>query len=361
MITGPRKRGFTLVELLVVIAIIGILIALLLPAIQAAREAARRAACLNNLKQTGLGFQNMESAIKKFPPAARVFTPADPVGQATHWGWSWCVDLLPYMEQKALWETLQIQGGHPLVPPATGLATAHEDALSTVVAEFHCPSFSGDAFVNPTTEKEAITNYMAMGATHPASLAYAFGGTSAAYAPNSGLHPDGGVFPGSTHGVNGFKTDGTAHTIIVVETLEQHYARWTVGVECCVAGMPTAKLNNTNTNFGYHAPNGYTPNKHYEESTITPADMNLTYLAWDYDGTAGTTGGPYDDSGIPKDGSGPQGMPSNPIRKGPGSNHTGVTNHVFADGSVHSIRNAIDAALYMFVITRKGGDPTPLE
>ena len=63
MITGSRKRGFTLVELLVVIAIIGILIALLLPAIQAAREAARRAACLNNLKQIGLGFQNMESAL----------------------------------------------------------------------------------------------------------------------------------------------------------------------------------------------------------------------------------------------------------------------------------------------------------
>ncbi len=87
-----RNRGFTLVELLVVIAIIGILIALLLPAIQAAREAARRAACLNNLKQIGLAFQNMESALKKFPTGVH-----RPTGQSDS-GWSWCIDILPYME-----------------------------------------------------------------------------------------------------------------------------------------------------------------------------------------------------------------------------------------------------------------------
>src|SRR5436305_14134047 len=63
-----RRPGFTLVELLVVIAIIGILVALLLPAIQSAREAARRSQCVNNLKQTGIGILNYESAKKKFPP-----------------------------------------------------------------------------------------------------------------------------------------------------------------------------------------------------------------------------------------------------------------------------------------------------
>jgi prepilin-type N-terminal cleavage/methylation domain-containing protein len=105
-----RPRAFTLVELLVVIAIIGILIALLLPAVQAAREAARRSQCSNHLKQISLAFHTHDSMRKILPDGGeRYWVDRTKVngGPATapKQGWGWGYQILPYLEQPAVWET----------------------------------------------------------------------------------------------------------------------------------------------------------------------------------------------------------------------------------------------------------------
>ena len=94
-------RAFTLVEILVVIAIIGTLVALLLPAVQMARESARRTSCTNNMRQIALASQQILAIRDRFPTG--VF------GEEYGWGansatWSWLARLLPYVEQKQLYQ-----------------------------------------------------------------------------------------------------------------------------------------------------------------------------------------------------------------------------------------------------------------
>jgi len=65
-----RSNAFTLVELLVVIFIIGVLVAMLLPAVNSARESSRSAACGNNLRQIGVGFQEHAGRREAFTSGA---------------------------------------------------------------------------------------------------------------------------------------------------------------------------------------------------------------------------------------------------------------------------------------------------
>lgn len=134
----PSRKAFTLVELLVVIAIIGILVALLLPAVQKAREAAWRLQCANNLKQIGLGALNFESATKRFPTYGLAFNgfgaglPAPNGGpnaqsKASVENLSWTYQILPYMEESAMFD----------LRPAAGLVPT---TLEQSVPSMSCPS-----------------------------------------------------------------------------------------------------------------------------------------------------------------------------------------------------------------------------
>lgn len=129
-----RRSAFTLVELLVVIAIIGILVGLLLPAVQAAREAARRMSCGNNLKQLSLGLLNYESAYKRLPIGFR--DTAATGGKLFDGGWSWSAAVLPFMEQNALYDTLDLR----FHPYGTGATPNNIAAMAVPIPTFRCPS-----------------------------------------------------------------------------------------------------------------------------------------------------------------------------------------------------------------------------
>lgn len=97
------KKAFTLVEILVVIAIIGVMVALLVPAVQSARESARRTQCTSQLGQLAKAVASFESAKQKLPTFQSALFPTNP--PATQRWASWAVQLMPYMDQRGIWDT----------------------------------------------------------------------------------------------------------------------------------------------------------------------------------------------------------------------------------------------------------------
>src|ERR1700733_15200903 len=137
------RRGFTLIELLVVIAIIAVLIALLLPAVQSAREAARRIQCTNNLKQLGLALHNYISATNAAPPGIVTSTSylglSPPASLATWTAWSAQSLLLPYVEQRPLYNAANFNW-NCCYTPLGGNNQTNTTVYNTRIASFLCPS-----------------------------------------------------------------------------------------------------------------------------------------------------------------------------------------------------------------------------
>ncbi len=149
MTPPPIRRGFTLVELLVVIAIIGVLVGLLLPAVQAAREAARRSSCSNNVSQLGLAIHQHEFSVEHLPSG--VINPTGPIrsemiGQHV----SWTVQILPFIEQRNLYNHFDFEKG--------AYATENAPVRAARVPTLLCPS-------NPESYKSGDDN-QAIGMCH---------------------------------------------------------------------------------------------------------------------------------------------------------------------------------------------------
>ena len=98
---------------------------LLLPAQRGSHEAARRMGCSNHLKQIGLALQNYHDTYGCFPPAHI----ADSSGKPMH---SWRVLILPFMEQKALYDKYRFD--EPWDGPSN--SKLHKEVVHT----YSCPS-----------------------------------------------------------------------------------------------------------------------------------------------------------------------------------------------------------------------------
>ncbi len=154
----PRKpsrsacSAFTLIELLVVMAIIGVLIALLLPAVQAARSAARRVECVNNLMQFGIAMQTYENGVEVLPPGT--VNPTGPIAnKPVGYHASWIAQILPYIDEKNVYNHLNFQVGMYDVANAT--------VRTVSIGTFLCPSDASTSFGTGVAVSNYAGNYHA--------------------------------------------------------------------------------------------------------------------------------------------------------------------------------------------------------
>ncbi|PQO34899.1 DUF1559 domain-containing protein [Bremerella cremea] len=307
---SSRRAGFTLVELLVVIAIIGVLIALLLPAVQQAREAARRMQCTNNLKQIGLAFHNFQDTYGHLPYGARDgnenSSPDTCCSSHVVSGWSWLYHILPFIEQQNIYNLGDVNN-----PSGT-----EKIVSQSAVESYYCPS------------------------RRPVS---AYGGYYRSdYAGNAGeRHSDGARVATSTgaHGV--VRHPGISNAKLTIERIQDGSSNTLMVGEKAL--NETAFGSDGGDNERYINP-GWDEDVMRWGTFFSKGDNAYTPMP------------PISDNDAPKkesDGSWTLSQKIPLFANGTfgrwhgyfGSSHTGGTNFVLADGSVHFIPTTVDGQI----------------
>lgn len=313
--TSPDiSSGFTLVELLVVIAIIGILVALLLPAVQAAREAARRTECTNKIRQMALAVQNFETSYKHFP-----VIPPDGVK-----GESFFIKILPFIENSAMADAFD-----PDVEARKQLNTVFAQPLATA----QCPS---DTPVQVTYAQ----GFDASG-TGTGDTAMDFKGNYGINWGTNRFKNQGLPGPFEPNKKIGFRRllDGTSQTIMLMEMLQAP-----------TGGPPDSEIDRRGRIW---IPGSAT----YQISTLLLPNSERCGSSPDFDAERGC--GPdigfcldKPDQNLSCQRTNSAGLMTLASR----SNHTGLVNTAFCDGSVHLINEDIDLLAWRALSSRDGSE-----
>ena len=187
-------------------AVAGVMVALLLPAVQQAREAARRTQAKNNLKQIGLAMHVHHDAAGSFPPRVTAAKNGKP-------GLSWRVKILPYIDQKALYDQFHLDEPWD--------SEHNKTLIARMPVVYATPGDDAQA-------KAGRTQYLV-------------------------LNTPGSLFQGEDGPKISSITDGTSNTIMVVEARADQAVVWTkpddldIDLDNPLSGLESARVG------GFHA------------------------------------------------------------------------------------------------------------